>query len=699
MHNPFRNFRSSFPKAILLALLGCGLLAPYAWGQTADLPIRKVVLYKHGIGFFERTADVAAGESIRLQFKADEMDDVLKSLTVDSRGGAVVGVRYDSSDPLAKKLENFPFRLGGAEPLSRILDQFKGARVRLRLAADEIEGTIISSRTIAATEQQAESDRLLLLSDDGEMQTVDPAAALGLRFVDARLQEQFREYLMLIAGSRNREKRNVVIETAGGSGGSVSARYVVPTPVWKSSYRLVFDAEGRPLLEGWAIVDNTSGEDWENVQLSLVSGRPVSFISRLYEPRYLTRPVAELAQDRAQRPIVHGAVIAAKPEEEASGRRDQKRLAANFRSMAQSPAAPTRGAGGVIGGFIGHAADLAEGYAAPASAASSLAQTASTGELGDLFEYRIDRAITVRKGESAMLPFLQQRVAGRKLLIFNEANGSQHPLNAVEITNDSGITLDGGAVTVYDAAAYAGEALFETVKADDKRVISYAVDLGARITTAFDSKSKMMSEFTLRRGILTTRSSVQEIRTFTIRNVDQKPKTVIIERPAREGYKLLGEQPSEKTAKTYRYEVAVPAGETVEFPVTEERVVSQSVGVTNLTYDQLVTYVRNKDLSEAGRQKLEQIAEVKRRIADTDRALQLLEKQVQERVQDQDRLRRNISSLRSVSGQGQQVQNYALKLSQQEAEIAGMRDQQAELRREREQSQTELNGLIETLVI
>ena len=687
-------------NAFVVTLLGFGLLTPYAGGQTVDLPIRKVVLYKHGVGFFERAADVAAGEAVRLQFKADEMNDVLKSLTVDSRAGAVSGVRYDSSDPLSKKLENFPFRVGDAQPLSRILDQFKGARLRLRFAADEIEGTIISARTIAATDRQSERHRLLLLNDDGEIRTVDPAAALGLRFVDSRLQEQFREYLVLIAGSRNREKRNVMIETAGGSGGRVSARYVVPTPVWKSSYRLVFDTEDRPLLEGWAIVDNTSGEDWEEVRLSLVSGRPVSFISRLYEPRYVQRPVAELAQDRAQRPIVHGAVISTEAEAAAGARRNRKQALGQVRGMPRPPAsqAPREMAEsfadmalGVVGG-VG-------GYVAPVSAASNLAQTASTGELGDLFEYRIERPMTVRKGESAMLPFLQQRVAGRKLLIFNEANGSQHPLNAVEITNDSGKTLDGGAVTVYDAAAYAGEALFETVKPDDKRLISYAVDLGARITTAFDSKSKTLSEFTLRRGVLTTRRSVQEIRTFTIRNVDQKPKTVIIERPARQGYKVVGEQPSEKTAKNYRYEVEVPAGETVKFPVTEERVVSQSIGVTNLTYDQLVAYVRNKELSEAGRQKLEQIADVKRRIADADRELQLLEKQVQERVQDQDRLRRNISSLRSVSGQQQQVQSYALKLSQQEGEIAGMRDQQAELRRQRELSQTELNRLIETLVI
>ena len=683
-------------NAFVVTLLGFGLMTPYAGGQTVDLPIRKVVLYKHGVGFFERAADVAAGESVRLQFKADEMNDVLKSLTVDSQAGAVAGVRYDSSDPLSKKLENFPFRVGDAQPLSRILDQFKGARLRLRFAADEIEGTIISSRTIAATDRQSESHRLLLLNDDGEIQTVDPAAALGLRFVDSKLQEQFREYLVLIAGSRNREKRNVVIETAGGSGGRVSARYVVPTPVWKSSYRLVFDAEDRPLLEGWAIVDNTSGEDWEEVRLSLVSGRPVSFISRLYEPRYVQRPVAELAQDRAQRPIVHGAVISAEAEEAAGGRRNRKQALGQVRGMLRPPAAPARE---MAASFADMASGVVGGLLPFASAASNLAQTASTGELGDLFEYRIERPMTVRKGESAMLPFLQQRVAGRKLLIFNEANGSQHPLNAVEITNDSGKTLDGGAVTVYDAAAYAGEALFETVKPDDKRLISYAVDLGARITTAFDSKSKTLSEFTLRRGVLTTRRSVEEIRTFTIRNVDQKPKTVIIERPARQGYKVVGEQPSEKTAKNYRYEVEVPAGETVKFPVTEERVVSQSIGVTNLTYDQLVAYVRNKELSEAGRQKLEQIADVKRRIADADRELQLLEKQVQERVQDQDRLRRNISSLRSVSGQQQQVQSYALKLSQQEGEIAGMRDQQAELRRQRELSQTELNRLIETLVI
>ena len=702
-------------KHLIATFLLSLVFVPGLTGQTGELPIRKVVLYKHGVGFFERSASVPAGEPVRLEFKAAEMDDVLKSLTVTTDGAAVSEVRYESSDPLSKKLAKFPFRIGEAQPLSRILDQFKGARILLRMTKDEIAGTIISARTIAATDSRSERHQVILLTDDGEMRTVDPAAALGLRFADRKLQEQFREYLTLIAGSRNREKRSVLIQTSG-EAGRVSARYVVPTPVWKSSYRLIFGEQAQPMLEGWAIVDNTSGDDWTNIGLSLVSGMPVSFISRLYEPTYRLRPVAELAQDRAQRPVVHGGVVGGVPggvagrviggliaseeqERRMVGgrlRADQGKMESRNRSIGLARKAMAQAPASMI------AAEASANFAAnePMLAAPSrLAQTATAGALGDLFAYRIGRPVTIRKGESAMLPFLQQKVKARKLLIFNEANGSQHPLNAVELTNDTGKTLDGGVVTVLDDGAYAGEALFETIKEDDKRLVSYAVDFGMRITTAFKTSSKMLSEFTLRRGILTTRHATKETRTFTIRNVDQQAKTVIIERPARPGYKPVGEEPSEKTADRYRYEVEVPAGETVEFPVTEERVTSQSIGVTNLTYDRLVAYTRNKTLNAESRVKLEQIAGVKRSLADTNREIQMLEKSIQELFQDQDRLRRNISSLRSVSGQQQQVQTYALTLSRQEGELAKMRDRQAALRQQQSNLQTELNTLIETLVI
>ena len=277
---------------------------------AAELPVRKVVLYKHGIGFFERSGRLAAGEAARLEFRTGDMNDVLKSLTIEERGGGrVSGVRYDSSEPLERKLAEFPFRVGGAQPLAAVLDQLKGARVELRFGADRVEGAIVAARTVAATERHPEKQEIVLLLDSGDVRALDLLAAAAVRFPDPKLQAQFRDYLAALIQSRDRDKRGVTIESSGAGPRDLLASYVIPTPAWKSSYRLVLDSGPEPLLEGWAIVDNTTGEDWSGVTLSLVSGLPVSFVSRLYEPRYVSRPEAELPQDRAQRPILHAGAV------------------------------------------------------------------------------------------------------------------------------------------------------------------------------------------------------------------------------------------------------------------------------------------------------------------------------------------------------------------------------------------------------
>jgi hypothetical protein len=673
-----------------IRIAGAVVLA-WAFGlglPAAELSVSKVVLYKHGIGFFERSGEIPPGDNAQLKFKTDEMNDVLKSLTVEQQGGqGVSAIRYDSSDPLAKRLEVFPFRIGERATLGMILDQFKGAQVELRLTAGSLQGAIVSARTVAATQNLAEHEELLLLMANGELRAVDPAAASGLRFVDAKLQTQFKDYLQIVSRSRDLEKRTVTIESQGAAS-RVTASYVVPTPIWKSSYRLVFGEGQQPLLEGWAIVDNTTGEDWANVNLSLVSGLPVSFISKLYEPRYLQRPVIQLAQDRAWRPTVHGGAIEEAPAE----------MAANA-PMAPVPAAVVGGiVGGVGGAMEGRAyrqvlADQAkaqpfggrERFAMQTS--SSVAATAVAAELGELFEYRIDHPVTIRAGESAMLPFFRSDVKARRLIIYDESNGSQHPLNAVELTNSTGTTLDGGAITVYEAGAYAGEALVETVKSGDKRLVSYAVDLGTRLTTAFDSESKLLSEFHFRRGILTFRNSQLETKTFTIRNVDSKPKTVIIEHPARPEYNLVGMKAAEKTANAYRFEVPIAPNETKKFPVTEEHIYNEDIAVQNLTHDQLFSYVRNKQLDEQGR----------KQIADSDRDVQRIEEQTRSIFEDQNRLRNNISTLRSVPGQDAKVQEYANKLSQQEGELVALRDRQSQLKQHRDELQRQVNELIETL--
>jgi hypothetical protein len=270
-----------------------------------------------------------------------------------------------------------------------------------------------------------------------------------------------------------------------------------------------------------------------------------------------------------------------------------------------------------------------------------------------------------------------------------------HPMNAAELTNTTGKTLDGGPITVYDAGAYAGEALVETLKAADKRLISYGVDLGTRISTVWDSSRDTIREIHLRRGVVTTRLAVQETRTYTIKNVDATAKTLIIEHPERPGYKLLNLTPAEKTPNAYRFEVKVAASGTATFPLQEERVYDQTVSVVTASPDVIATWLQNKALSDAGRQQLQQIAQKKSEIAANDAALQQAQVDQRNLTQDQDRVRQNIQSLNSVAGQQDQVQQYARQLAAGEAKFAALRDQQGQLEKKKVQLQGELNGLIE----
>src|SRR5580700_3935102 len=278
---------------------------------AADLPVREVILYKHGVGYFERSGELKAGETARLDFKAEDMNDVLKSLTLTDRGGGKIGsVRYDASEPLEKRLEDFPFAVGDELSLAAFLDQMKGARIELKVGAETLSGAVVSARLIksADKEKSAEREIAVLMMDSGELRTFDLASASTVKFSDPKLQSLLKDYLAVLGQAHSKDRRSIYIDSPGSGAHELFARYMTPAAVWKSSYRLLFGdkepAQTEPTLEGWAIVDNTTGEDWTNVRLSVVSGKPISFITQLYEPRYVIRPNAELAENRAVGPQV-----------------------------------------------------------------------------------------------------------------------------------------------------------------------------------------------------------------------------------------------------------------------------------------------------------------------------------------------------------------------------------------------------------
>jgi hypothetical protein len=670
------------------------------WAYSAELRVTQVVLYKHGIGFFEREGTVPAGEEARLEFKSAEMNDVLKSLTVtNSGGGRITGVRYDSNETLEQQLDKFPFKVGDQEFLTTFLDRIKGARIELKSGDRTVTGTIMSARTIetgADSDKRIVREQVTLLSDDGDLANYDLSAFASMHLLDARLEQQLKQYLNTLAQAGSRDKRSIYVDSAERASRNLHISYIAPAAIWKSSYRLTLQP-AESVLEGWAIVDNTSDEDWTDVKLSVVSGRPISFISLLDTPRYGRREIAELPEDRAAGPVVYAGGLPPAPPPQAA-----------MPSGEGNGYAPGSGGGSGGGAFVGSGSVKAqasvqqftgsqlEQQASLMKAELSSVEGASGATLGELFEYSFATPVTIKKNQSAMLPFLKDRIPVRKLLIYSERDG-EHPVNAAEVTNDTSKTLDGGPITVFDGGAYAGEALFETLKTGDKRLIGYAVDYGTRVTSAFGSGEKTIREIHASNGLLLVRSALLETRSYTIKNVDAQPKTLIVQQEGLHEYSVLSPQPVERTATAYRFEVKLPANGSQTLKVEQERVAFEQTVVTDSTPDSLLTLVQNKQLSAKGRDELQAVVDLKRQVAQATENLSAAKSRIGDLTEDQTRLRQNIDSLNRVKGEEEQVRKYSSQLAVNEAQLAGLRDQSREIAAHKSGIEADLQNAIERL--
>ncbi len=653
-------------RALALVLfIGTGLL------NSAELPVRRIIVYKHGVGYFERSGSIAAGEVARLEFKSGDMNDVLKSFTVaDAAGGHITGIRYDSNETLEQRLGKFPFTIGDREFLSAFLDRIKGSSIELKLDGNSVTGSIMGARAIGSgtdSDRRVVREQVTLLLDSGDVANYDLGAATAIHLKDAALQEQLKQYLQTLAQAKSREKRSIYIDSPGAGNRNLRISYITPTAIWKSSYRLTLGAP-TTTLEGWAIVDNTSDEDWKDVKLSVVSGRPISFISLLDTPRYGKRGVAELPEDRAAGPVVY------------EGNVDTKAKSFVAQGMGSGYGA---GSGGVVSGSInGTPAAIAGIVPSSVTAAQqvvvadnaqSTVEGATGATLGELFEYHFAGPVTIRKNQSAMFPFLQDKISARKLLIYNDRD-DEHPVNAAELINSTAKTLDGGPITVYDGGAYAGEALFETLKAGDKRMIGYAVDYGTRVTSAYESGDQAVREIHVKNGTIEVRYAQRQTRTYTMKNVDAKPKTLMVEQTVQAQSSLLSPVPVERTATAYRFEVKLPANGTERLRVEQEQVSYSDTTVLSSTPDFLLTLVTSGPPSAKNRTELQAIADVKRRMVSTDAALASAKSQMSDLGADQNRLRQNIDSLNRVKGQEDQVRRYSTQLADNETQLATLRD-------------------------
>ncbi len=306
----------------------------------ARLPVRRVVLYKNGVGYFEHTGRVRGDQDLAIDFTTAQLNDVLKSLTVLDLGeGRVTGIRYDSIAPLDVRMKGLRLPISQNATQAEFLNAIRGARVEVRSGTATATGRVLSvekrTRALPKTDETEEFTELSLVSDAGELRTFDVGPGTAVRVLDKDLDRDIDRYLNLLSSTRSSDLRRMVIGTAGTGERDLFVSYISEVPVWKSTYRILLRKDSAPLLQGWAIVDNTVGEDWNNVQLTLVAGAPQSFIQNLSQPIYTRRPVVALPQTAMLTPQAHEATM-------------------EFDKLETAPSAGVAGGvpGGVIGGIV-----------------------------------------------------------------------------------------------------------------------------------------------------------------------------------------------------------------------------------------------------------------------------------------------------------------------------------------------------------
>jgi hypothetical protein len=774
---------------------------PARAGVSQTLPIRRVTLYSNGVAYVERRGTVTGHAEIDLSFKQSQVDDVLKSMVVLDLGrGRVGAVSYNSSAPPSARMADIPFSIspstgGSTGGLAGVLGQLQGARVAVTTAT----GRTASGSILTVEERRTQPDpqkapvtthALVIASEGGELQSFDLAEVRGVKLLDEGTRRDVGEFAAASASARRRDAKTITVTSDGAGAREMLVSYTVAAPIWKTTYRVVLDTEGTPFFQGWAIVDNVSDEDWTDVQLSLISGTPISFIQHIQKPFYRYRPVVPMPGDLSLTPQTYepetgevggaantvvgsvqdvmGAVIpgaSVTVRNDATGQqfstqtdnegvfRTPALAAGNYTVTVSAAGFKLYNVNGVKVG-AGRAASLgltlevanvqetvtvtADGLpAARVNSVNNLAlmslgfsadggrqalrvlpaptlsqmmtggqsgvvAAAEGGEVGDLFEYKIEQPVTVRRDRSALIPILQTRMEGARVSVFNQSSGRSRPLSGMLLKNTSRLTLEGGALTVIDGDAYAGEALLERLKPEEKRLVSFALDLGTLVTVRDSAENSPVFFVRIVHGTLYATHYRRQKKLYTLRNQTEKPRTVYVEHPVRIGWELddkLTPVPDGKSQSFYRFRVELPPNATHELVVAEREQGTETYALSNLTPDHIQLFVARRYIDDATRDALQNILDLKSRLAAAQARVSMIDSEITGIGADQRRLRENIEALAKTPEARQLIARYVQKADQQETRLEQLAQEKQAAEAERSRLQSQLDAAIRGLAL
>ncbi|MDX2116027.1 MAG: hypothetical protein SFZ24_10490 [Planctomycetota bacterium] len=671
--------------AVVAALSGRALgaeraaaLVRAADGAETELPIRSIVLFRSGVGYFERRGEVKGDARAELSFETEQINDIIKSMVIlDLDGGRIDAVRYNSKEPLERRLRSFGVDISRAPTIADLFMQLRGSRVSITTVDGPVEGTIlgVETRPVPGAMRGAEPEapvnqQFVNLVTEAGVRSVMIASISSFRFTDGELQEELSRALGALAEQRSEHEKTVDLSFSAGGDANAARRvivgYVHEMPVWKTSYRLILPeartgeaGAGRKqsfTLQGWAVVENTTDQDWENVRLSLASGRPVSFTMDLYQPLFTQRPVAPVPVLAGVGPRIY------------EGAMSMQRMAATAAAPAAADSSNMRfrkeadGAGARSDGEIVELGRELSGqdmidYAAQAQAAA--------GSAGETFMYTVDAPVTLERQRSAMLPIVTTPVEGRRVSIYNEQSFARHPMRGVEFTNAS--DLMPGPVSVMDGASYAGDAQIPHTSREQTRLLSYAVDLDV-VARAEARGNEEIVGIKIVDGLLLVQRKARMGSVYTFANNDrERGRLLLVEHPRMEGWTLVEPRDAPESTETLvRFEKELGAGETAELAVTWEQVRSEQATLAEFGLETLLVYAKQGKASQAVVDAFKKAASIQARVQEAQRVQQSLDVRRAGIREDQERIRQNMNS---VDRNSDLYRRYVAKFSEQETEL------------------------------
>jgi len=695
------------------------------------LPIRRVILYSNGVAYVERRGVVTGNAEVNLSFKQSQVDDVLKSMVVLDLGQGKIGaVSYNSSAPIQSRMSEIPFSVnpvsGDGGGISAVLAQLQGAKVVVTSTKGTATGSILTveQKKIQTEKETKMTSVIVIASEGGEISSFDLSDVRSVKLLEDGTKKDINEFANATASTRRLDAKTITVTSQGAGQREMVVSYTIAAPIWKTTYRVVLDQEGKPFFQGWAIVDNVSEESWENVQLSLISGSPVSFIQQLQQPFYRYRPVVPMPRDLQLQPQIYEPQSGNQTSNRTGGTVDSSTSAQtqlmpkgpNFSSISKATSS-TRpepragqfqvdGASGAENTFMvdgQQVVDISSGFLNPNQNQTTVSDALTKGnsgvttaakgqELNDLFEYRIEQPVTVMRDRSALIPIVQTKMDGERVAIYNEAVRQDRPYSGVLLKNLTDLTLESGSLTVIDGNAYAGEALMDRLKPKEQRLISFALDLGTSVRVRNTGDSEPAKLIKAVNGVFQVHYFRGEQKTFEITNQTERPKVVYIEYPIREGWELTDDSPKPdyKTQRYYRFRVELGALDNKELKISVKQPLMDTYHLTTLTKVDLLLFTSRGYINEATRAKLEKIIDIRSQMTQIETRLESFDEEVEKIEADQKRLRENIEALSKTAEAKTLIARYIAKAGEQETRLEEMEKERKTLAAQKEQLDREL---------